>query len=207
MQALEGRENEEKKKKGKRQIYWPKKGCGQWEAGRAGGRFGRKQPPVPTCFSLKMVKHILYIYFFLLWYEEQPAHHCMGTMVILVKVVTKYLQNDERYLQQKRYMYINQHKKSSSILFQTSKSYIVHVTMPILCLLQNMGLKETQEFPSPEQFVRNNYGKWKKIYFHHCHHDYGYIHGHGHYRNHDHHHCCHCHCHCHCHRHHHHHHH
>ena len=25
---------------------------------------------------------------------------------------------------------------------------------------QNMGLKETQEFPSPEQFVRNNYGKF-----------------------------------------------
>ena len=29
-----------------------------------------------------------------------------------------------------------------------------------VCLLQNMGLKETQEFPSPEQFVRNNYGKF-----------------------------------------------
>jgi len=25
-------------------------------------------------------------------------------------------------------------------------------------ILRNMGLKETQEFPSPEQFVRNNYG-------------------------------------------------
>jgi len=26
-------------------------------------------------------------------------------------------------------------------------------------ILRNMGLKETQEFPSPEQFVRNNYGE------------------------------------------------
>ena len=30
----------------------------------------------------------------------------------------------------------------------------------IVCFFQNMGLKETQEFPSPEQFVRNNYGKF-----------------------------------------------
>ena len=39
---------------------------------------------------------------------------------------------------------------------------VMHKKMPILCFLQNMGLKETQEFPSPEQFVRNNYGKWNK---------------------------------------------
>ena len=35
----------------------------------------------------------------------------------------------------------------------------IHI-LYIVCFFQNMGLKETQEFPSPEQFVRNNYGKF-----------------------------------------------
>ena len=41
-------------------------------------------------------------------------------------------------------------------------AYIVYKFLKSLpCLFfQNMGLKETQEFPSPEQFVRNNYGKF-----------------------------------------------
>ena len=41
-------------------------------------------------------------------------------------------------------------------------AYIVYKFLKYLpCLFfQNMGLKETQEFPSPEQFVRNNYGKF-----------------------------------------------
>ena len=36
----------------------------------------------------------------------------------------------------------------------------IHIHIPYLVFFQNMGLKETQEFPSPEQFVRNNYGKF-----------------------------------------------
>ena len=172
---------QKRKKTGEKQIYWAKKDAG---TGRPGGGLEANlvetnlQSPLALAWRWSNI-YIISSHTPYLGTKKtcKPLVHSpfMSTMAILVKFATKYLQNNQKYLQQKSNICISAQKVKQCLNFKLqshtyiwSCQYYVCGRMflfSILCSLQNMGLKETQEFPSPEQFVRNNYGKWKNLYF------------------------------------------